>query len=163
MKVFISGKPGVGKTTLIKKLYESFPNCLYGFWTEEIRESGRRVGFKIVTTWGEEYLFAHINLPKHNCKVGKYVVNTEPLEKVLEELQKRKGKALIIDEIGPMEFCSPKFKDFALKVIKGNVFVIATIHRKLTYLVPKNSLIWLERENWYKIFSQLKSKLKEIC
>ena len=49
MKILLTGPPGVGKTTLIKYLCEQLGNCS-GFYTEEIREGGKRIGFNIVTS-----------------------------------------------------------------------------------------------------------------
>ncbi len=62
---------GIGKTTLVKavcqKLQEEkiFNLCLSGFFTEEVRESGRsgrghRIGFDVVTLTGERGPLARI-------------------------------------------------------------------------------------------------------
>lgn len=48
--------PGVGKTTLVKKVCEALVSArvtVNGFYTEEVRESGRRVGFDVVTVTGD--------------------------------------------------------------------------------------------------------------
>ena len=55
--LLITGRPGVGKTTLIKRLIPALPPA-GGFYTEEIRSCGERVGFKIVTLAGEEGILA---------------------------------------------------------------------------------------------------------
>lgn len=47
---------GVGKTTLVQKVCEGLASSgvgLEGFYTEEVREGGRRVGFDVVTVTGE--------------------------------------------------------------------------------------------------------------
>ncbi|XP_051508365.1 cancer-related nucleoside-triphosphatase isoform X1 [Myxocyprinus asiaticus] len=54
--VFLTGIPGVGKTTLVKKVCEAVVSSgvtVNGFYTEEVRERGRRVGFDVVTVSGE--------------------------------------------------------------------------------------------------------------
>ncbi|MEQ2174771.1 hypothetical protein GOODEAATRI_011320, partial [Goodea atripinnis] len=46
----------VGKTTLVQKACEALVSSgvgLEGFYTEEVREGGRRVGFDVVTLTGE--------------------------------------------------------------------------------------------------------------
>ena len=48
MKLLVTGPPGVGKTTLVTHLCQELENCA-GFYTEEIREAGKRSGFDIVT------------------------------------------------------------------------------------------------------------------
>lgn len=46
---------GVGKTTLVQKACEALVSSgvgVEGFYTEEVREGGRRVGFDVVTLTG---------------------------------------------------------------------------------------------------------------
>ena len=52
-KLTIEGKPGIGKTTVIRKLISRRENT-GGFYTEEIREGGKRKGFKIITLDGKK-------------------------------------------------------------------------------------------------------------
>ncbi|MCP5110888.1 MAG: AAA family ATPase, partial [bacterium] len=48
--LLLTGRPGVGKTTVIRKVAEALPcQRLGGFYTEEVREHGRRRGFRAVT------------------------------------------------------------------------------------------------------------------
>ena len=47
---------GVGKTTLVQRACEALVSSgvgVEGFYTEEVREGGRRVGFDVVTVTGE--------------------------------------------------------------------------------------------------------------
>ena len=74
MKVLITGSPGVGKTTLIKSLCEDLTQCS-GFYTEEIREGGKRIGFDIVTLDGSSRApLARVNTSVKGPKVGQYTV-----------------------------------------------------------------------------------------
>ena len=45
----LTGKPGTGKTSLIKQTLAAFKGKAGGFYTEEIRKQGTRLGFKLVT------------------------------------------------------------------------------------------------------------------
>ena len=49
--LLVTGLPGTGKTTLIRKILDTLPSrvSVSGFFTAEIRESGERVGFADVT------------------------------------------------------------------------------------------------------------------
>jgi stage III sporulation protein SpoIIIAA len=48
--LLVAGRPGVGKTTVIRKVADALPReSLAGFYTEEVREHGRRRGFRAVT------------------------------------------------------------------------------------------------------------------
>src|SRR6266853_2271402 len=80
-KVLLTGRPGCGKTTLIKHVVNNLPRRAGGFYTEEIRDGGMRTGFKIVTLAGEEVVFAHVDLktPEH---VGKYQLDLSALERI---------------------------------------------------------------------------------
>jgi len=59
-KVILTGRPGCGKTTVIKRVVSKLTRPAGGFYTEEIRERGTRVGFKLVTLDGEQAVFAHV-------------------------------------------------------------------------------------------------------
>lgn len=52
--ILLAGRPGVGKTTVIKQVVDMLGGEAGGFYTEEIRQGGRRLGFKIITLEGEE-------------------------------------------------------------------------------------------------------------
>ena len=49
----LTGRPGTGKTSLIKKAAAKMGNSAGGFYTEEIRSGGARLGFRLVTLDGE--------------------------------------------------------------------------------------------------------------
>lgn len=125
----ITGRPGIGKTTLIKKL-ASFLNPKYicGFYTEEIREKNERVGFKIITFNNGEEILAHINF-QSPYKVSKYYVNVQNFEKLIipELMLANERKIILIDEIGKMELFSKKFKEKIIKIFQLERIIVATI------------------------------------
>ncbi|MDR7439301.1 MAG: nucleoside-triphosphatase, partial [Armatimonadota bacterium] len=43
--MLLTGRPGVGKTTVVRAVVERLSARVGGFYTEEIREAGRRQGF----------------------------------------------------------------------------------------------------------------------
>jgi nucleoside-triphosphatase len=162
MKIFITGKPGSGKTTLVKKLYEEFQDKFFGFYTEEIRENKERVGFKIITTWGEELLLASKNI-KTEYRLKNYFIIKEYIDKVSKKILDNIviNKILLIDEIGKMEFFSDIFKELVNKVINDeNIDLLATIN--LYYLsMIKNNYIYLTRESFNKIYKELRELIKK--
>jgi len=114
MIISLTGRPGIGKTTAIKRIIEKLKDRAVGFYTEEIRhpETKKRLGFKVITTDGNEGILAEKFKPS-KFKVGSYGVNVEDFENlvipVLEKAFKERDKIIVIDEIGKMELFSDKF------------------------------------------------------
>src|SRR5579885_397610 len=71
----LTGRPGVGKTTLIRRLADALGSRAGGFYTEEIRQGGRRVGFRLVTLDGEQAVLAHVGWRDRPHRVGRYGVD----------------------------------------------------------------------------------------
>ena len=117
----ITGKPSVGKTSVIKKIIPLLGTSAGGFFTEEIRVMDRRMGFRIVTLDGEEGIMAHVDF-NSNYKVGKYRVDLDSFEKVaipaLEKAVMDKS-IIVIDEIGKMELFSTKFRELVCNILDG--------------------------------------------
>jgi nucleoside-triphosphatase len=118
-KVLLTGRPGCGKTTLIKRVMNELAVPAGGFYTEEIREHGGRVGFKLATPDGEEAVLAHVNF-KTRQRLGKYGLDLSALETVGIEALRRAVRArqlVVIDEIGSMEIRSAVFRDVVNDVL----------------------------------------------
>ncbi len=127
--ILICGPPGVGKTTLVKKILKNINLRAGGFYTEEIKENNRRVGFKIISLDNQEGILAHISI-KGAKRVGRYGVNIDDLEGIgVKSLDRapRNEDLVIIDEIGKMETFSDKFKEKVLACLNSEKFVLATI------------------------------------
>jgi nucleoside-triphosphatase len=127
--ILICGPPGVGKTTLVKKILKNINLRAGGFYTEEIKENNRRVGFKIISLDNQEGILAHISI-KGAKRVGRYGVNIDDLESIgVKSLDRapRNEDLVIIDEIGKMEIFSDKFKEKVLACLNSEKFVLATI------------------------------------
>ncbi|CAD5335972.1 unnamed protein product [Arabidopsis thaliana] len=135
--LLVTGPPGVGKTTLIMRVLDmmrvSNPNLkIQGFYTQEMRERGQRVGFQVVTLDGRtSYLFLSVGSQESMTwpSVGKYKVDIASFESIaLPELQVKDDTNLfIIDEVGKMEMFSPSFFPAVLNVLDSNVPLLASI------------------------------------
>ena len=130
VNVLLTGRPGIGKTTLIKKLIEASSLSKGGFYTEEVREQGQRVGFSLTTLDGKRSLLAHLKI-KNPYRVGRYGVDIGTFEAIgVESIRKAisSSELIIIDEIGRMELFSKKFREVVLQALKTGR-VLATIKK----------------------------------
>lgn len=129
--LFLTGRPGVGKTTVIKSVVEALGPRADGFYTEEIRERGKRQGFRLVGLRGERETLAHVRWSKRGGpRVGRYGVDVAAVERVGVAAIERglvKGRVLIIDEIGKMELFCEAFKAAVPAALEGPEPVIATV------------------------------------
>lgn len=130
--ILLSGHPGVGKTTAIKRVLAQLARPAGGFYTEEIREQGARNGFKIVTLDGREGVLAHINLHSKN-RVSRYGVDIEVVDALAVDSIRRaaaENRLVIIDEIGPMELFSDAFCQTVMDVLQSDATVLGTIVKR---------------------------------
>lgn len=86
--LLLTGRPGVGKTTVITRLAEQLADRrITGFYTQEMREGGRRQGFRATTFSGEIIVLAHVEI-RSRQRVGPYGVDVVAFEQlVLPELR----------------------------------------------------------------------------
>ncbi len=126
--ILVTGRPGCGKSTLIEKIAAGIKVPVTGFFTREVREKGKRVGFSLETLDGKRATLAHIGL-KSQFHVGKYGVSLEALEKIaIPSLIVSSTEALImIDEIGKMECFSRIFQQAVVSVFDSPNPVLASI------------------------------------
>lgn len=125
----LTGRPGVGKTTCLRRTLDRLEGPAGGFFTEEIRERGQRVGFALVTVEGRRALLAHVGR-RGGTRVGKYGVDIEALDRIgvpaIGDAVSRRAR-IVIDEIGKMEMASLAFCRAVEDALAAPVVVLGTI------------------------------------
>ncbi|MFD7757522.1 nucleoside-triphosphatase [Streptomyces sp. NPDC059757] len=133
-RILLEGRPGVGKTTAIRRLAALLHGRdIVGFTTEEIRQGGARVGFALETAAGHRAVLAHVDFPGPP-KVGRYGVDLGVMDRLaLPALTAASadpvpGQLVLIDELGRMELAPASFRQAVRSVFEADVDVVATVH-----------------------------------
>jgi nucleoside-triphosphatase len=134
--LMLTGSPGVGKTTILLRIAEALKAEGYkvgGMLSREVRERGDRVGFEILDLWdGRRGWLAHVN-QESGPLVGRYRVNMEDLDAIgAYAILRATGECdvIAIDEIGPMELYSEKFKVAVQRAMVSAKLVVGVVHWK---------------------------------
>uniref|UniRef100_A0A8C5ME80 Nucleoside-triphosphatase, cancer-related n=1 Tax=Leptobrachium leishanense TaxID=445787 RepID=A0A8C5ME80_9ANUR len=129
--VFLTGPPGIGKTTLIQKASEVLTSSgisTEGFFTEEVRQGGRRIGFDVVTLSGKRGTLSRIGSsvsvrPSDSVQLLCFAA----LLTVSKETSTQKT-VCVIDEIGKMELFSESFIHVVRKTLEcAGAVILGTI------------------------------------
>ena len=136
--ILFTGPPRCGKSTLIHKIVQKINIPSTGFFTREILEKGRRVGFSITTLDQKKGILAHERI-KSRWRVGKYGVNLLDIDNIAvpSMMPATSDELVVIDEIGKMECFSKLFKKTLEEVLKSNLPVIGSIAIKGDRFIQK--------------------------
>jgi nucleoside-triphosphatase len=146
--ILLTGPPGCGKSTIIEKIMKRINLPCTGFFTREMREKGRRVGFSIATLDGRRGIMAHIDIRSRH-RVGKYGVDLQSIDTIAvpSMVAENDNVVVVVDEIGKMECFSAMFRQTLLRLLdspntvvgsialKGDVFINAIKKRPDTRLI----------------------------
>ena len=166
----LTGRPGTGKTSIIKQVIAGMKGEAGGFYTEEIRSRGVREGFRLVTLDGQSAILAHINIHSPYL-VSKYGVDIDSLDRVgVSALHQAAQQCdlVVIDEIGKMELFSASFRDAVLQIISSGKKILGTImfspHPWADAIKrqPQVNLIEVTRYNHHQVLEELGEWLKGV-
>lgn len=137
----LTGEPGVGKTTMMERIASHFSSHgvrIGGFTTSEVRESGRRTGFRITDLSSGNTGWLSRKDDGEGPKVGSYRVISEDLEKFgvapLDRALTDQVDLILIDEIGPMEMTSFPFRRSITRIFVSDKPIVATVRIGSHYL-----------------------------
>lgn len=141
-RVFLTGEPGCGKTTAIKKICEMLTargRKVGGIVSGELRERGVRAGFSLEDlSTHETGTLAHIS-QRDGPPVGRYRVNLADIQRIAVTAIKRaiaEADVIIVDELGPMELNSMPFVLAVEMALETQKHLVGTIHKRASrYLI----------------------------
>ncbi len=170
--LLIVGRAGTGKTTLMRNLAKRLRvHAIDGFLTEEHREGGQRLGFWLSCLDGRQMLLASRQL-RTGPRVGPYHINASVLDEVALPILQRGIKhsvLILLDELGRMELCSPRFEQAVQDLFDHGPSVVATIGISplpfLTALKRRKDveLIPLTASNRKAVEEELLARLESLC
>ncbi|MFC1919118.1 NTPase [Chloroflexota bacterium] len=164
----LTGRPGAGKTSLVKQIAIRMKGKAGGFYTEEIRSQRGREGFRLVTLDGEETILAHVGI-RSPYRVSKYGVDIDALERVgVPALHKasQQRDLVIVDEIGKMELFSANFREVVSGLIGSGTKILGTIMLNPNPWAdaikrqPQVNVITVNRDNYHQLLTKLLSWLE---
>ena len=144
--LLLTGRPDVGKTTVLRRAAERLGARVGGFYTEEIRTGGERRGFRGVPFGrGEAGIIADIAL-RAWPRVGRYRVDVAAIDRLAETtLWPQPGvHVFFIDEIGKdeinkMEGFSARFVAATTALLDTGRLVVATVGPRARGSPPRSS------------------------
>ena len=159
----LTGRPGIGKTSLIKQAIAGMGSKAGGFYTEEIRSRGVRLGFKLVTLDGQSAILAHIDIHSP-YRVSKYGVDIDSLDRIGVSALNQAAKEcnlVVVDEIGRMELFSANFREAVLRIIDSGKRVLGTIMLNSNpwadtiKLKPQVKVVAITQANYHQVLKDL--------
>lgn len=133
--LFVTGRPGIGKTTVIIEAVNGLKQRGYivgGMISREVRHEGARVGFEVADLEsGAKGWLAHVD-QHEGPQVGKYRINLADFESVGVRAIRNallRSQVVIIDEIGPMELSSNAFIQIVKDALNSRKPILGVIHR----------------------------------
>jgi nucleoside-triphosphatase len=119
--ILIAGAPGIGKTSLISRLYRDLTPLV-------IKEYQILKGYRLATFDFQELVLAHIHIVGPD-RFEDFGLNLDGFDKlVINQFSPDPNVELfLVDEIGMMECTSLLFRQTILKLINSDVPLIATL------------------------------------
>ncbi len=176
--VFYTGKPGVGKSTIVSRIVEeakSLGCSVGGFAAPEVRRGPRREGFLVVAVdTGEKGWLARRGYRGPGPRIGAYTVVVDDVLRVAVPALRRAvehADLIVIDEIGPMELVVLELRSAIIEALKSDKPVVGVVHRALASRDPevyrlaasKGRIIEVTLANRDRLLGEAGSVARALC
>lgn len=132
--LLLTGSPGVGKSTVLMHIVEALKARGYrvgGMISSEVRSNVMRVGFEVLDlSSSRRGWLARVSEPV-GPQVGRYRVNLQDLDGIGVQailVAVESSDVVAIDEVGPMELLSERFRDAVKRAVESRKLVVGVIH-----------------------------------
>lgn len=136
-RVALTGRPGCGKTTAVVRtvgLVQQRGLSVGGFYTEEVRRRGRRVGFDVVLVnpgggGRDRAPLARVGLDSP-VQVSRYGVDVTAVADHALPAVETPADVVVIDEVAPMELACRGFAETVERVLDRDQPLLLTLHAR---------------------------------
>ena len=162
MHIFLQGKSGVGKSTVLRQVFTPYSPVTVGFSVQRLTENGKRVGFRAATL---ENGFPPPEAEYHSGMDGVFILHRKwdftPLEKVIlcvkKQIASPGAKIVLLDEIGGIELTSSVFMDALEGILIGGLVCFGVFKSRENLLHTQSQL--LLNSEYQNRHSQLETRL----
>lgn len=167
--IFLTGRPGGGKTTAVRRVLEMVSIPMHGFYTREMREDGTRVGFEIEDLEGNQAVMAHVDF-SGPPRVSKYGVDPDAVARIGVGALRRaleEETPAVLDEVGKMELACEDFVRILPELLDADIPVLGTVHAKQESWADRirerqdSEIITLTRRNRDAVPTRVAKRLEE--
>ncbi len=164
LKVALTGKPGSGKSTVVRRVSEVLQSRGWkvgGMVSPETRVGGQRSGFEIVDLLtGRKGLLA--TLSPGGPRVGRYFVKVADIDEIGVAAIKSSlalADLTVIDEIGPMELKSQGFRECIEEALASDKNILAVVHWTMAGNIRLGEVHEVTKENRARLVKRIVDSL----
>ncbi len=168
-RVAVTGAPGVGKSTLVKRVLDRLDCRAGGILAREVRCDGERIGFELLDLMTDK-VGTLASVDGEGPRLGRYRVNLTDLQEVgagAVERAMEEAELVVIDEVGPMELLSERFSEAVEVALESDRPMLVVVHAKSRHPLAKRireefRLFVVTEENRDGLVEEIASELSSL-